>query len=206
MLQAQLHAPGSTTPLLSADRLEIALQWLPLLEGRVVGKDLVINRPRVTVSREANGTWSLDGSARTTSQGDSAQLVPFLQVVQNLLLLDGVITVSDEAGLSPTVPLQIMVARGTLSTEVMGRYAKLQVSGEMPQERDRAAFTFDGSLTQNHEGGGTQAEGEPGNFMRGSPAWRHGSAPGDVSGGNSSLSRRRRSQCRSVSGRRSGRT
>ena len=160
LLQAQLHAPGSTTPLLSADRLEIALQWLPLLEGRVVGKDLVINRPRVTVSREANGTWSLGGAARATSQGDSAQPVPFLQVVQNLLLLDGVITVSDEAGLSPTVPLQIMVARGTLSTEVMGRYAKLQVSGEMPQERDRAAFTFDGSLTQNHEGGGTQAEGD----------------------------------------------
>lgn len=64
LLQAQLHAPGSTTPLLSADRLEIALEWLPLLEGRVVGKDLVLNRPRVTVSRAANGTWSLGGSAR----------------------------------------------------------------------------------------------------------------------------------------------
>ena len=42
----------------------------------------------------------------------------------------------------------------------MGRHAKLQVSGEIPQEGDRAAFTWDGSLTQNQEGDETQAEGD----------------------------------------------
>ena len=55
LLQTQLHAPGSTRPLLSADRLEITLQWLPLLEGRVVAHDLVIDRPRLTATERNNG-------------------------------------------------------------------------------------------------------------------------------------------------------
>lgn len=160
LLQVQVHTPDSTMPLLIADRLEIALQWLPLLEGRIVGKDLVIDRPRLTVSRAADGIWSLGRSARAVSQGDSAQSVPVLGAVRNLLVVDGLITVIDESGLTPRVPLQIMVTQGTLSSEMMGRHARLQISGEIPQERDRAAFTWDGSLTQNQEGGGLQAEGD----------------------------------------------
>lgn len=158
--QALVHDSTSATPLLSADRLEITLQWLPLLEGRVVGKDLVIDRPRLTVSRATSGNWSLGGRARGALPGDTAPPVPLLQMVGNLLFVDGVITIVDESGLTPRTPVHIMVTQGTLSSEMRGRHAKLRISGEIPQARDRAAFTFDGSLTQDHEGGGPWAEGD----------------------------------------------
>ena len=160
LLQTQLHAPGSTRPLLSADRLEITLQWLPLLEGRVVAHDLVIDRPRLTVSRATDGTWSLGGTAPAASPGESDSLTSMVQMVRNLLVIDGAITVVDESNSAPRVPVHIVVSQGTLSNGMMGRHAKVQLSGEIPQAADRAAFTFAGFLIGNHESGGMQAEGD----------------------------------------------
>ena len=159
LLQAQAHEPGSPTPLFVADRLEIALQWLPLLDGRVVGKDLVIDRPRLTLRRSTSGTWSFGGSRPVSPSADSPPPFAWLQAMRNLLVVDGLVTIIDEAGLTPRVPIQIMLTQGTLFSEMMGRHAKLQISGEIPQDRDRAAFTWNGSLTQNQEGDGLQAEG-----------------------------------------------
>ncbi len=160
LLQLQAHDPGSPTPLFVAERLEMALQWLPLWEGRVVGNDLVIDRPRLTIRRSADGSWSLEGRKRDVSSDDPAQPFAFLQTVRNLLVTDGMVTVVDDSGLSPRIPLHILIAQGTLSSEMSGRHAKLQISGGVPQERDRAAFTWDGSLTQNQEGGRLQVEGD----------------------------------------------
>ena len=89
LLQVQAHDPGSATPLFVADRLKIALQWLPLLEGRVVGKDVVIDRPRLTVRRSADGSWSLAAELAPLPPDDSAPPVAFLQAVRNLLVVDG---------------------------------------------------------------------------------------------------------------------
>ena len=141
LLQLQAHDPGSPTPLFVAERLEMALQWLPLWEGRVVGNDLVIDRPRLTIRRSADGSWSLEGRKRDVSSDDPAQPFAFLQTVRNLLVTDGMVTVVDDSGLSPRIPLHILIAQGTLSSEMSGRHAKLQISGGVPQERDRAAFT-----------------------------------------------------------------
>ncbi len=75
-------------------------------------------------------------------------------------MVDGRITVIDESGLAPRTPIQIVVTQGTLYGEIMGRHARLQISGEIPQEKGGAAFTLDGSLTQSHDGEGAQAEGD----------------------------------------------
>ena len=160
LVHVQVQERSSATPLFVADHLEMALQFLPLLEGRVVGKDLIIDRPRLTVRRSHTGAWSIGGSGSASSPGDSAPRFALLQAVRNLLVVGGLITVIDESGLTPRMPIQIVVAQGTLSGEIMDRHAKLQVSGEIPQERDSAAFTFDGSLTQRQGGDGMQAEGD----------------------------------------------
>ncbi len=160
LLQAQAHEPGSPTALFVADRLEIALQWLPLLDGRVVGKDLVIDRPRLTVRRATDGTWSLGAGRRESTPDDSAPPFAWLQAMRNVLVVDGSITIIDDSGLSPRVPTHIMVTQATAASEMMGRHATLQISGEIPQDGDRAAFTWTGSLTQNQEGDRLQAEGD----------------------------------------------
>ncbi len=160
LMQVQARDPGSPTPLFVADRLEMALQWFPLWEGRIVGKDLVIDRPRLTLRRSTNGTWSIDGSRHESFSGDPSPPSAWLQAMRNVLVVDGSINIIDDSGLSPRVPTHILVTQATLASEMMGRHARLQISGEMPQEDTRAAFTWVGSLTQNQEGDRLQAEGD----------------------------------------------
>ena len=160
MQQAQIREPSATAPLFAADRLQIVLQWLPILEGRVVGKDVIIDRPRVTVRRTGDGTWVLVGESHTAASDDAAEPLSLLQSVRNVLVVDGMVTLIDEAGGLPRVPFHIVVAQGTLSTEMLGRHAKLHISGTIPQEQDPAAFAWAGSLTQSPEGRGLQAEGD----------------------------------------------
>ena len=61
MRGAHVHDRPNATPFFTADRLEIALGWLPLLEGRLVGKDVVLDRPRLTVRRSADRRCPVSG-------------------------------------------------------------------------------------------------------------------------------------------------
>jgi hypothetical protein len=158
--QAQVRDPAAATPLFVADRMDIAIQWLPLLAGKVVAKDLIIDRPRLTMRRAADGTWALAGANPASSSDDATEPMSLLQMVRNVLIVDGMITVIDESAVHPRIPLHLEVAQGTLSTEMRGRHAKLHISGTIPQDQDRAAFVWDGSLTQSPERGGVQAEGD----------------------------------------------
>lgn len=120
----RLYDAASTTPLALAERVEIALQWLPLLEGRIVATDLVIDRPHVTVRRGPNGTWSLGQERSPAAASDSTRSFGLLQVVRNLLVVQGTVTVVDEST-SASGPLHLTVAQGALSSEMMGRRARL---------------------------------------------------------------------------------
>lgn len=160
LINVQVHDRAAATPLFSADRLEITLQVLPLLGGRIVGKDLIVDGPRVTVSRSHGGTWSVGETGRDSSSDGSARPFAWLQMVRNVLVTGGAITVIDGDGLTLRSPIRIVAAQATLSSEVPGRHARVRLSGEIPQERTTAALTLDGTLTLNSDGSEPQAEGE----------------------------------------------
>lgn len=155
----RLYDSPSTVPLVFAERLEIALQWVPLLEGRIVAKDLVIDHPQVTVHRWPDGNWSLNKEPSSAAPSDTTRSFGLLHVVQNLLVVQGTVTVVDESVPAAT-PLHLIVTQGALSSEMMGRRAKLYLSGELPQEGWRATFLWQGAITHNDEGGEIQAEGD----------------------------------------------
>lgn len=159
LTQPRLYDSASNMPLVSAERVEIALQWLPLLEGRLVAKDLVIDRPQVTIRRWPNGTWSLGKENSSSDSPDSTRPFSLFQVVRNLFVIHGVVTFIDESVSTPA-PLPITVTQGALSSDMMGRRAMLHLSGEIPQARGQAAFLYEGSLTHTDEGEGIQAEGD----------------------------------------------
>ncbi len=58
--------PGS--PFLTADRLRVAVRFLPLVRGRVIIERLVIERPVITVARDANGALSVADLLRERQQ------------------------------------------------------------------------------------------------------------------------------------------
>lgn len=150
----------SGTALFAADRLELTLQFLPLWEGRIVGKDVVIDRPRLTVHRSPDGGWALGGTETSALSDSTPQPFAFTQSLQNLLVTDGLVTVLDESGQILRAPVQIQVTQATWSGEMLGRLARLQLSGEIPHEGDRAVFNLDGSVTPSHDGREIQAEGD----------------------------------------------
>jgi uncharacterized protein involved in outer membrane biogenesis len=55
------QAPGhGSDPFLKADALRVHVQLLPLLSGQIRVTTAVLERPRILVSREQDGHWSLD--------------------------------------------------------------------------------------------------------------------------------------------------
>ena len=159
LMQPRLYDSASSMPMVIAERVEIVLQWLPLLDGRIVAKDLVIDRPRVTIRRWPNGNWSLGEDDSPADSSDSPRPLALFQAVRNLLVIQGAVTLVDESASTPA-PLPITVTQGALSSDMMGRRAMLRLSGEIPQARGQAAFLYEGSLTQTDEGQGIQAEGD----------------------------------------------
>lgn len=155
----RLYDSASSMPLVLAERLEVALQWLPLLEGRMVAKDLVIDQPHVTLRRSREGNWSLGSEPSSAAASESPRPFGLLQVVRNLLVVQGTVTLVDEAASTPT-PQSLIVTQGALSSDMMGRRAKLYLSGQIPQGAGRASFLWEGAVTQQDDGGGTQVEGD----------------------------------------------
>ncbi|HQR15910.1 MAG TPA: AsmA-like C-terminal domain-containing protein [Nitrospira sp.] len=159
LTEPRLYGAASTTPLVLAERLELALQWLPLLDGRMVAKDLVIDRPRVTLRRSPNGNWALGNEHSPAAASESPAPFALLQVVRNLFVVQGMITLVD-ASATPATSLNIILTEAALSSDMLGRRAKLHLSGELPQAGGRATFLWDGSVTQSGEEEGMQAEGD----------------------------------------------
>ncbi|MBS0170847.1 MAG: AsmA-like C-terminal domain-containing protein [Nitrospira sp.] len=159
LMQPRLYASASAEPLVFAEQMDIALQWMSLLDGRIVVKELVIDRPHVTLRRSPNGDWAIGNEHPSRAPSEPTAPLALLQVVRNLLVVEGMVTLVDES-VSPSTPVNIIVTQAALSSDMLGRRATLSLSGELPQAGARAAFLWDGSVTQNGEGEGIQAEGD----------------------------------------------
>ncbi len=148
--QVELFDRTSEAPLFVADRLDIALQIWPLLEGRVVGEYVVVERPRMLIRHDETGRWTVGSRVLEASPAKTA--TPFLPVtvVRNVLITDGLVTIADEARSAQVEPLQLASLQATIAEEIPGRTARIQISGKIPQGAGSAFFNVDGSLVLLH--------------------------------------------------------
>jgi hypothetical protein len=141
--------------LFTADRVEIAFQAWPLMGGQTAAAYVVVERPRATIRRDESG-WTLGGGMPVASGQRTGTPLNVLAVARNLLVMDGMLTMVDES--QPGQPARVELASllFTVTEEIPGRRAKVQLSGEMPQDAaGNALFTADGSLVvPNGTGGG----------------------------------------------------
>ncbi|WHZ27937.1 MAG: hypothetical protein OJF51_002735 [Nitrospira sp.] len=142
MFDRQLDAP-----LLSATHVDVALQIGPLLEGRAVATQVVLEHPLVTVRRDPSGQWTIGERKPETASEKKGTPFGFLALVRNLLIVDGGITIVDRSGSVQTDPLLVTSLQLTMTEDIAGRSVKIQVSGEIPQgSADSALLNIDGSL------------------------------------------------------------
>jgi hypothetical protein len=135
------------TPLLSAKHLDMALQIGPLLEGRAVAAHVVLESPRITVRRDPSGQWTIGGRNPESASDRKEGPLGFLAFLRNLLVVDGGVTILDQSGSGQTDPVHLTSLQLTMTEEIPGRSAKIQVSGEMLQgSAESALLNLDGSL------------------------------------------------------------
>ncbi len=134
-------------PLLSVNDVNVALQIGPLFEGRAVAAQVVFESPRFTVLRDPSGRWTIGEEKSETASGKNGEPLSFLALVQNLLIVDGEVTIVDDSGSAQIEPVHLTSLQLTMTEEIAGRSAKIKVSGEMPQGSAESAFLkIDGSL------------------------------------------------------------
>ena len=74
--QVEVFDRTSDAPLFVADRLDIAFQIWPLLEGRVVGEYVVVERPRMMIRHDETGRWTI--GARVPEASPATTTTPFI--------------------------------------------------------------------------------------------------------------------------------
>ncbi len=115
------NAPwGSRPEMLAARRIELELEWLPLLAGRVVVRRLVLEAPEVLVETDARGrgNWAFAGAA------DGAAVPPF--ALDEIRLRHGRLIYRD--GTSGR-RLSITIDEGRIAAEKRGGGFAVAVSG-----------------------------------------------------------------------------
>jgi uncharacterized protein involved in outer membrane biogenesis len=105
--QVKVLTAQSEAPLVSARRLELALQLVPLLEGRAVAAYVVLESPRITVRRHPSGQWTVGDREPTTASDDAGEPLGFLATVRNLLIVDGAMTILDQSRSIQSEPVQL---------------------------------------------------------------------------------------------------
>lgn len=144
MFEQQIDAP-----LLSVKHVDVALQIGPRVEGRVVAAHVVLESPRMTVRRDPSGQWTIGERKREPEAASDEKGNPFafLAFMRNLLIVDGEVSIVDQSGSVQMNPMHLASLQLTMTEDMPGRAAKIQVSGEMPQETSESAlFNLEGSL------------------------------------------------------------
>jgi len=144
--QVEIFDHTSEAPLLAADRLDMALQIWPLLGGRVVAAYVVVERPRATVRHDRSGQWTIESRTPDSASSKAGTPVNLLAMVRNLLIVDGQVTIVDESRQPQPAPLQLASLQATMTEEIAGRKAKIQLSGELLQGAGSALINIDGSF------------------------------------------------------------
>jgi hypothetical protein len=146
--ELRLFDQGSEAPLMSARHLDVVLRISPLLEGRVAAAYVVLESPRLAVRRHPSRQWTLgDRAPEAVSEPTGGQPSEILAMLGNLLIVDGTIAIVDESHSVLSERIQLTSVQLTMTEEIPGRTAKVQISGEMPQGSiGSAVFTIEGAL------------------------------------------------------------
>src|SRR6185436_541496 len=99
LTQVAIHDRNSDNVVLSAQKLDLVLRFLPLLRKQVVGKRLLIEEPILTIRRDRSGHWNLlDQVAQgEAADQDTVQTLSRIFHIREATLVKGKVLIIDEA-------------------------------------------------------------------------------------------------------------
>lgn len=156
----------------TARRLEIVLRAYSLLRQQVVGKRLIVDRPRLELRRDRDGVWNflkaVEGDEHVEPNAPPAMGDPLalLLRVRETTVSDGAVTIIDEFRPDGTRTMDITSLNGHVMVGSKGQQAEVDVSGSIPYhatDSSASAFLVTGRVSQFESSVKlTLEEGEPG--------------------------------------------
>ncbi|MGH7256011.1 MAG: AsmA family protein, partial [Nitrospirales bacterium] len=134
----------------SADRLDLVLRALPLLQQKVVGKYLTVEHPRVTLRRDHAGQWNFLPPI-PSSEGqvaDEGHALGLFLLVSETVLMNGEVTVIDEFRSDGVRSLHLGALDLVVMVDREGRRADLRLSSTLRNPQGASALILDGTLRQ----------------------------------------------------------
>lgn len=136
-----------------AERLDLVLRAYSLLRQQIVGKRLVIERPRVALRRDSEGQWNFQHTAvaRATDSDETRMVrnpLALLMLVKESTVTDGQVTIIDEFRSDGVRSLDIHGVDAKIAVSQKGQQAEVQISGAMASPGGASEFSMDGRIEE----------------------------------------------------------
>lgn len=134
--------------LFSARRVDLTLRAYSLLRQRVVGKQLMIEQPRLELRRNEKGQWNiLAGAGAPSGEPSIENPLGLLMMVRETIITDGEIALVDEFRQDGIRAFSIRNLEAAVAVEQKGLHADVHISGTIPDGPHVTTFSLTGRVT-----------------------------------------------------------
>jgi AsmA-like protein len=144
-----IHDRNSDDVLLSAQKLDVVLRFLPLLRKQVVGKRLFIEEPTLTLRRDRGGHWNLlDQVAHGGSADqDAVETISRIFHVREATLVNGKLIIIDDAHPDRTRSMTLESVDVSLLIRAERGQADLKISAGQTGDKGLSTISLAGTIS-----------------------------------------------------------
>ncbi len=143
----RVYEPHSDQVLAKVKRVNLVVKLFPLFRQRLVGKRLQIEEPTVTLRRSASGQWNvLAATGAGESQGWPTEAGEGLFTIQEVILTNGTVTVTDEVGPGGSRSIALDHVEATFLLHPDREVADLRVAAGRPGVLGPLALSLNGTV------------------------------------------------------------
>jgi len=149
LTQVAIHDRNSDDVLLSAQKLDVVLRFLPLLRKQVVGKRLFIEEPTLTLRRDRGGHWNLlDQVAHGGSADqDAVETISRIFHVREATLVNGKLIIIDDAHPDRTRSMTLESVDVSLLIRAERGQADLKISAGQTGDKGLSTISLAGTIS-----------------------------------------------------------
>ena len=149
LTQVAIHDRNSDDILLSAQKLDVVLRFLPLLRKQVVGKRLFIEEPTLTLRRDRAGHWNLlDQVAHGGSADqDAVETISRIFHIREATLVNGKLIILDDARPDRTRSMTLESVDVSLLIRAERGQADLKISAGQTGDKGLSTISLAGTIS-----------------------------------------------------------
>lgn len=148
--QVVIRDPDTSQIFIQAKRFDLVLRSTPLLRMQVVVKRMHIERPQMTLRRDAAGQWNFLASGRGGAGLDNALGDPLglVMLIQETALAEGVVTIIDEFRPDGLRTIELTDLTVAVMTQPQGLPMDVRIAGSIPIGAGASSLSLTGTVMQ----------------------------------------------------------